>query len=57
MGNQEVLLPPPKDQKKIANILSKIDITIQKVDEAKKKAERIKQGLMQRLFMDNNNQE
>ena len=43
-------LPPLSEQKKIAEILSTVDETIEKVDEAIAKTERLKKGLMQNLL-------
>lgn len=49
----KVLVPPLPEQKKIAEILSTVDQAIEKVDEATKKTERLKKGLMQQLFQTN----
>lgn len=46
----EVLLPPLSEQKKIAEVLSTADQAIEKVDEAIKKTQRVKKGLMQELL-------
>ena len=46
----EVLLPPFKEQRKIAGILSTVDKAIEKVDGAIEKTERIKKGLIQELL-------
>jgi len=43
-------LPPLPEQKAIAEILSTVDKTIQKVDEIIAKTERLKKGLMQKLL-------
>ena len=43
-------LPPLSEQKKIAEILSTVDQGIEKVDEAIKKTQRLKNGLMQELL-------
>jgi len=45
-----LLLPPLPEQKKIAEILSTVDNTIEKVDEVISKTERLKKGLMQELL-------
>jgi type I restriction enzyme S subunit len=45
-----VPLPPVPEQKKIAEILSTVDETIERVDEAIAKTERLKKGLMQELL-------
>ncbi|MHA1224500.1 MAG: restriction endonuclease subunit S, partial [Candidatus Heimdallarchaeaceae archaeon] len=45
-----VPLPPLPEQQKIAEVLSTVDEGIQKVDDAIKKTERVKKGLMQKLF-------
>jgi len=50
VDNLKVLLPPKKEQQKIAEILSSADEAIQKVDKAIKKTERLKQGLMNKLL-------
>jgi len=46
----EIRLPPAPEQKKIAEILSTVDQGIEKVDEAIKKTQRLKKGLMQELL-------
>jgi type I restriction enzyme S subunit len=46
----EILLPPLPEQKKIAEILTTVDQGIEKVDEAIKKTQRLKNGLMQELL-------
>jgi type I restriction enzyme S subunit len=46
----ELFLPPLPEQKKIAEILSTVDQGIEKVDEAIKKTQRLKKGLMQELL-------
>ncbi|HEC79106.1 MAG TPA: restriction endonuclease subunit S [candidate division WOR-3 bacterium] len=48
--NLQVFLPPLTEQKKIAEILSTVDEAIEKVNEAIKKTERLKKGLMQDLL-------
>ncbi len=46
----EIPLPPLPEQRRIAEILSTVDDTIQKTDEVIEKAERLKKGLMQDLL-------
>jgi type I restriction enzyme S subunit len=46
----KIFLPPLKEQKAIAQILSTSDKAIQKVDEIIAKTERLKKGLMQKLL-------
>jgi len=46
----EIPLPPLHEQRKIAHVLTTIDKAIEEVDKAIKKAERIKNGLMQELL-------
>ena len=46
----KILLPPLEEQRGIVEALSNIDQAIHKVDIAIEKTERIKQGLMQKLF-------
>jgi type I restriction enzyme S subunit len=46
----DLLLPPLKEQKKIASILSSVDAKIQKEEEYKAKLEQLKKGLMQKLL-------
>jgi len=48
--NYSIPLPSLPEQKKIADILGTVDETIQKVDEAIGKTERLKKGLMQNLL-------
>jgi type I restriction enzyme S subunit len=50
LRNLKALLPPLPEQKKIAEILSTADQGIEKVDEAIKKTQRLKNGLMQELL-------
>jgi type I restriction enzyme S subunit len=45
-----ILLPPPPEQRRIAEILTTADTAIQKVDDAIAKTERLKSGLMQELL-------
>lgn len=45
-----ILLPPINEQKKIAEILSTVDREIEKTDEIIQKTEKLKQGLMQKIF-------
>lgn len=46
----EVLVPPLNEQKKIAEILSTVDDEIQKTDEIISQTEKLKKGLIQKLF-------
>ncbi|MFW5981326.1 MAG: restriction endonuclease subunit S [bacterium] len=48
--NFEIPLPPLKEQKKIASILSSVENKIQKEKEYKEQLERLKKGLMQKLL-------
>ena len=48
--NLRIPLPPLHEQKKIAEILSTVDTTIQKTNEVIAKTERLKKGLMQELL-------
>jgi len=48
--NLKLLVPPLPEQKKIAEILSTVDQGIEKVYEAIKKTQRLKNGLMQELL-------
>jgi len=48
--NLKIVKPPLPEQQKIAEILSIVDEGIQKVDEAIKKTQKLKKGLMQKLF-------
>jgi len=50
LRNLKALLPPLPEQERIAEILSTVDQVIEKVDEAIKKTQRLKNGLMQELF-------
>jgi|Deesub1362A_J573_1020465.scaffolds.fasta_scaffold01706_5 type I restriction enzyme S subunit len=50
INSLKIPLPPLPIQKKIAEILSTVDEGIEKTDKATLKAERIKKGLMERLF-------
>jgi len=50
LENFLVPLPPLPEQQKIAEILSTVDQAIEKVDEAIKKTQRLKKGLMQELL-------
>ncbi len=50
--NMEVIVPPFNEQKKIAEILSTIDDEIQKTDEIISTTEKLKRGLMQKIFID-----
>ena len=45
-----IFLPPLKEQQKIASILSNVDAYIQKNQQHKEELERLKKGLMQKLF-------
>ena len=46
----KILLPPVEEQLRIVEVLSCVDLAIQKVDEAIARAERLKKGLMQHLL-------
>lgn len=46
----QILLPPLPEQKKIAEILSTVDHSIEEVDKSITKTERLKKGLMQELL-------
>ncbi|PUU87664.1 restriction endonuclease subunit S [Halanaerobium sp.] len=48
--NLNIPVPPIKEQKKIASILSSVDDKIKKEEEYKAKLERLKKGLMQKLL-------
>jgi type I restriction enzyme, S subunit len=50
LRNIEIPIVDTKEQTAIANILSTVDEAIQKADEAIKKTERIKQGMLQKLL-------
>ncbi len=50
LKNLTIPFPEKREQKAIAEILSTVDEAIQKADEAIKKTERIKQGMMQKLL-------
>lgn len=50
LDNLVILLPPLPEQKKITEILSTVDTEIQKTDEIIVATEKLKRGLMQRLF-------
>lgn len=45
-----ILLPPLPEQRKIAEILSRVDETIEKTDAIIEETQQLKRGLMQRLF-------
>jgi len=49
----QILLPPLPEQKKIAEILSTVDLTIEKADVAIKKIEKIKKGIFLSLLLKN----
>jgi len=51
----EVLLPPIKEQQKIAGILVTVDEDIAKTQEVIDATEKLKRGLMQQLLMDSDN--
>jgi len=46
----DVIVPPPDEQKKIAEILTTIDEDIKKTDEIISKTEKLKNGLLRNLF-------
>jgi type I restriction enzyme S subunit len=48
--NLEILLPPLKEQQKIADILSSVDAAIEKTEQVIAKTEEVKKGLMQQLL-------
>lgn len=50
IDNKQIAWPPAEEQQKIAEVLSTIDESIQKVDGAIEKTKRLKQGLMQELL-------
>ena len=50
MAEIEFLLPPLKEQQKIAEILSSVDAAIEKTEQVIAKTEEIKKGLMQQLL-------
>jgi type I restriction enzyme S subunit len=50
LNSLHILLPPFSEQKKISEILSTIDHSIEEVDELISKTEQLKNGLMQGLF-------
>ena len=50
MSEIEFLLPPLKEQKKIAEILSSVDAAIEKTEQVIAKTEEVKKGLMQQLL-------
>ncbi len=50
LENFKVILPPLPKQKKIAEILSTVDLAIEKVKLAIEKTERLKKGLMEKLL-------
>ncbi len=50
LSNLSIPFPPLPEQRKIAEILSTVDETIEKVDESIKRTERLKKGLMQHLL-------
>jgi restriction endonuclease S subunit len=50
ISEYKTLVPPIKEQQKIASILSKVDYLIQKTDQVIEQIRRLKKGLMQRLF-------
>ena len=51
----DIVIPPIKEQKKIAEILSSVDKEIQKVEEIISKTEKFKKGLMQDFLKNNKN--
>jgi restriction endonuclease S subunit len=50
LSKEKILLPPIKEQQKIAEILEAVDNDISKTQEIIKGTEKLKQGLMQQLF-------
>lgn len=50
VGRTQIPLPPTEEQEKSAEVLSIVDMAIQKTDEVIAKTERLKKGLMQQLF-------
>lgn len=46
----KIVIPPLKEQKQIANILSSVDTQIQEYENKKAKLEQLKKGLMQKLL-------
>jgi type I restriction enzyme S subunit len=50
LNHYPIQLPPPREQQKIAEILSTLDEAIQKTNEIIAKTERLKKGLMQELL-------
>ena len=50
MSEIEFLLPPLKEQQKIADILSSVDAAIEKTEQVITKTEEVKKGLMQQLL-------
>ena len=50
VGKIRIPIPPLPEQKKIADVLSTVDQGIEKVGEAIKKTQRLKNGLMQKLL-------
>lgn len=48
--NCELMLPPLKEQQKIAEILSSVDAVIEKTEQVIAKTEEVKKGLMQQLL-------
>ncbi len=50
LKDSKLIIPPIKEQKKIAEILSSVDEEIQKVEEMISVTEKLKQGLMQKVF-------
>jgi type I restriction enzyme, S subunit len=50
LGSFKILLPPIRQQEKIASILSKVDELIQKTDHIIEQTQRLKKDLMQRLL-------
>lgn len=50
LKEKSLLLPPIKEQKKIAEILATVDEEIQKTDEIILRTEKMKNGLMQKIF-------